>query len=612
MPHEKLLPSFTFTEDRINKLFKIAPEAFADGKINWDVLQEALGTQIEDEGAEAEQFGLFWPGKREARRKASIPSYGTLIPVKGEGVNEDTTRNIFIEGENLDTLKLLQKSYTSQIKAIYIDPPYNNGDDFIYDDNFTEPLDVYLKYTGQLDGEGNPLTTNTKADGRFHSKWLTMIYPRLRLARSLLKLEGVIFVSIDDNEVHNLKQVLNEIFGEENFEGHIHWRRRHNQPNDKTKMIGTVAEHILVYAKDSKALKEVGVGKVDITGSFSNPDDDARGPWASKPWKVGSDQSGSRYKIKSPTGKIFDEYWMGEEDTYKDFLKDNRIVFPKSGDGLPRKKYFQSEREAEGQCATNWWSHEEFGHNQGANDEMTDLFGVKNIFSNPKPTKLITSLFQLANVKANDIVLDFFAGSGTSGHAAMKYSIENSFPIKFICIQLQEEIDSSKEAYKVGYRRISEISKDRIKYSIKALKKETKKKDIIDLGFKVFRLASSHFKAWKPYIGKNIEEVENLFSESPLLSNWSEQGLLTEIILQEGFPLDSNITADNSYKKNRVYQVISEFCEHKLLVCLDKKVSTETISNIKRDDKDIFICLDSAITDAQKITLSDKGFLKTV
>ena len=253
MPIEKLRPTYSFDEERIKELNRIVPEVFADGKINWEVLKEALGEYLEDEKGQVEHFGLFWPGKKEARRAAALPPEGTLEPIYGEGLKADGTpdtdgindsSNIFIEGENLEVLKILQKSYAGRIKMIYIDPPYNTGNDFVYDDNFTEPLQEYLRRTGQIDGEGKPLTTNKKADGRFHSRWLTMIYPRLILARNLLENSGLIFVSIDDNEINHLRTILNEIFGEENFQQEIVWKNKYG-PGAQTKGFGNLHEYIL-------------------------------------------------------------------------------------------------------------------------------------------------------------------------------------------------------------------------------------------------------------------------------------------------------------------------------------------------------------------------------
>jgi adenine-specific DNA-methyltransferase len=270
-------------------------------------------------------------------------------------------------------------------------------------------------------------------------------------------------VSIDESELGRLLVVMDEIFGEANREGVICWRRRYNQPNDKTKMIAKVAEFIVAYARDARALRASGVGKVDLTGAFTNPDGDARGEWASKPWKVGSDQSGSRYVLTTPAGVPYEETWMGDEETYLALLADGRIVFPNGGRGSPRKKYFRKEREAEGQCATNWWPCESFGHNQGANAQLTRLFGVKNVFSNPKPLELLRGLIQVGNAKGEDVVLDFFAGSGTTGHAVMQANAEDGGQRRFVLVQKREVVPEGAPARSLGLSTIPEILRERLK-----------------------------------------------------------------------------------------------------------------------------------------------------
>jgi adenine-specific DNA-methyltransferase len=423
--------------ENFEKLAELFPnavtETIVDGEvvraIDADVIRQEISAAVV-EGPE-ERYQFTWPDKKKSVLLANAPISATLRPCREESEDFENTENLYIEGDNLDALKLLRETYLNRLKMIYIDPPYNTGKDFIYEDDFAEDSEEFLHRDGQFDEQGNRLTPNLNSNGRFHTDWLNMMLPRLRLARDLLK-DGVIFISIDDNEVENLKKVCNDVFGELNFEGHIHWRRRHNQPNDKTKMIGLVTEHILAYAKNSGLLRASGVGKIDLTGEFSNPDNDLRGDWASKPWKVGSDQSGSRYTITTPSGVVLDEEWMGEEATYMNLLMDNRIIFPRGGDGMPRKKYFKSEREEEGQCATNWWESTQFGHNQGANDCLTDLFGVKNVFSNPKPVELIRGLIQISGAKEKDIVLDFFSGSATTAHAVIQLNAERQSNLRFI------------------------------------------------------------------------------------------------------------------------------------------------------------------------------------
>lgn len=470
-------------DENIKRIGELFPNCMTEAKdengrvqavIDFDQLRQELSRDIVEGNEERYQF--TWPDKRNAIRLANAPTTDTLRPARPESVDFDMTQNLYIEGDNLKVLKLLRENYLGKVKMIYIDPPYNTGNDFVYNDDFAQTANEYIHNSGQEDAEGNRLVANTESNGRFHTDWLNMVYPRLKVAKDLLREDGVIFISIDDHEVENLKKVCNEIFGAQNFEGHIHWRRRHNQPNDKTKMIGIVTEHILAFAKNSQHLKTVGVGKLDVTASFSNPDNDPKGPWASKPWKVGSDQSGSFYTITTPTGKVLNEEWMGEEKTYLQYLKEGRIYFPKGGDGFPRKKYYASERAEEGQCATNWWSHEQFGHNQGANDYATSLFGRKNIFSNPKPLELIRGLIKIGNAKQNDIVLDFFSGSATVADAVMQLNAEDGGNRRFIMVQLPESTDEKSEAYKAGYKTICEIGKERIRRAGKKILEEQKAK----------------------------------------------------------------------------------------------------------------------------------------
>jgi adenine-specific DNA-methyltransferase len=511
----------------LKALQELIPGVIADGVIDAQRISEIVGLPIASAKNGKERFGLMWAGKNESVKAFQAASFATLIPLNSDQKNYDKAENLFIEGDNLEALKILQKSYNDKIKLIYIDPPYNTGKDFIYKDDFSDTKKHYLEITGQLDDEGNRISANSEIAGRKHSNWLSMMYPRLALARNLLKEDGVIFVSIDDNEVSNLKALMNEIFGEENFEGQIHWRRRHNQPNDPTKMLGLVAEHILVYARNSQALKAFGVGKIGLTGDFSNPDNDERGEWSTKPWKVGSDQSGSKYSITTPTGKVYTESWMGEESTFLDLLKDKRIVFPNNGNGTPRKKYFRSEREAEGQSATNWWPHDQFGNNQAGNRELEELFGIKNVFSNPKPLELIMGILAVGNVQSEDLVLDFFAGSGTTGHAVMKKNSEDGGNRKFILINVAEEIPEDSAALDLGYKNVSEVT-------VARLNKVMERSKDSNVGLKILKIGPSNFDVNFPEDSSDIPLVkERTLTGEKILDN-----LLIEISLKVGIPLD--------------------------------------------------------------------------
>lgn len=342
--------------------------------------------------------------------------------------------NKLIIGDNYQALQNLLIQYKSKIDIIYIDPPYGK------------------------DSMGEFAKTNYN-NAITRDNLLSMLYPRLILARQLLSDEGVIFCSIDDKNQAYVKCLFDEIFGEENFEGQIHWRRRNNQPNDKTKLLGIVAEHILTYSKNKEFHKEFGIGKVDLTGKFSNPDNDPRGEWASKPWKTGTNQTGTRYEIISPSGKLFNEEWMGDKSTFELLKNDNRIIFPKNGNGFPRKKYFKFERAAEGQCASNWWECEGFGCNQDATNELKNLFNGDLLFENPKLISLVKALIQLGSIKENSIVLDFFAGSGTTGHAVLDLNKSDGGNRTFILCQLNEKTDANPNgiAYDVTSKRLKRI-----------------------------------------------------------------------------------------------------------------------------------------------------------
>ncbi|MCU6720140.1 site-specific DNA-methyltransferase [Porcipelethomonas ammoniilytica] len=600
-------------DENYKKLAEMFPNAVTEaidettGKvvraIDKDVLMQEISCKVIDGNEERYQF--TWPDKKKSVLLANAPINKTLRPCREESVDFDGTENLYIEGDNLEVLKLLQETYLGKIKMIYIDPPYNTGKDtFVYDDNFISSGTEFSEASGQRDEDGNLLFdmhVNNETNGRFHTDWLNMIYPRLRLAKDLLTEDGVIFISIDDNEVENLKKICNEIFGIVNFEGHIHWRRRHNQPNDKTKMIGLVTEHILVYAKNSVYLKSVGVGKLDITASFTNPDNDPNGPWASKPWKVGSDQSGSHYTITTPSGKALEGDWMGEESTYKRFLTEGRIYFPKNGDGMPRKKYYQFEREEEGQCATNWWPHEQFGHNQGANDCMTELFGVKNIFTNPKPVELLRAILKVGNVQYGDIVLDFFPGSSTTAHAVLQINAEDGGKRKFIMVQIPEETSEKSEAYKAGYKNICEIGKERIRRAAKKIAEENPKAKF-DGGFRVLKLDSSNMKD----VYYNPEDFYSYFLDN-LVDNIKEdrtpEDLLFQVMLDLGILLSSKIE-ESVIGGKKVFNVENNY----LIACFDENVTEDVITEIAKHKPYYFVMRDSSMANDSVATNFEQIF----
>lgn len=563
--------SLNVTADLIAKLKDIIPGAFSEDKLNIDQLKQLLGENI---NPDSERYQLNWAGKSEAFKLLQLPSTATLVPDLNRSVNWNKTENIFIEGENLEVLKVLQKSYYGKIKAICIDPPYNTGSDsFIYPDKFSETKEAYFKRIKQKDEEGFMMKEglfrpNKKENGQFHSNWLSMMLPRLFLAKNLLSDDGIIFISIDDNELANLKILMDEIFGEENKEAIITWRRRHNQPNDKSKMISKVAEYIVVYAKNSEILKEkntfYGIPLSETRrGSYSNPDKDPQGPWDSKPWKAGSGQSGSKYTITTPTGKVLEEEWMGAESTYKQLLAEGKIYFPGGGDGWPRKKIYLGSRMEEGQSTHNFWGHQEFGSNQEGSAELTGIFNGKNVFDNPKPTRLLKALIKISTSK-DDLILDFFGGSGSTAHAVYELNKEEGSDRKFILVQLPEKIDASDEAYKLGFKTISEVTQTRLSKIAQSINDQPGKH--APVGFRCFRLSDSNFKIWRGDFLKNEADIIEQLRIFDTVAKDSATGekMAWEIAVKNGIGLSATVNL-LTFNGNNFYY----FPERKLLVGVD-------------------------------------------
>lgn len=626
----KLAPPKLLDDERKEILSQLIPESVEDGKINVERIKESLGEFAEDESA-TEHFELTWPGKREAKKVAITASKGTLVPAPGEGVDEDKTKNLFIEGENLEVLKLLHKSYIGQIKMIYIDPPYNTGSDFVYSDKFSDSIEEYRRVTGQVDSEGREMETNKKSDGRFHSRWLSMMYPRLKIAKDFLKNDGVIYVSIDDNEVHNLRTIMNEIFGEENFQGTFAWKKRHGQGKQpKENNLSIEHEYIVAYSKNDN-FSFYGVSR--NRSSYTNPDNDPRGDWAKHPLDVGStkeERPNCYYDLIDPdTRNIYkanpNRVWAFYPPSMEKLIKEKKVIFDPLGKNRPGLKKFWDELKSTNKQVSTWIKNvgenddnldPEIGYgsidfNTTATKYLNSLFG-KKIFDYPKPTSLISFLINQSNLQNGDLVLDFFAGSGSTADAVFDVNSKDNRKRYFICIQWPELTNEKSDAFKAGYKNIAEISKERIKLSGERFKK--KNKADIDYGFKVFKLQKSNYRDQNEMLQQGQINMDFTDLTSPLVKGWKPEDLLTEVILLEGFPLDSKIEQLSTIQTNKV-QVVS--CDdpnrtYKLFVCLDDKIDPQTISGLTFSDEDKFICLDSAISDTDKLTLSDKAHLKVI
>lgn len=612
MPISKLTPegTYPYLDERVRALANAVPEAVADGRINWQKLREALGGALEEEEAGSEHFGLSWPGKREARALAAKPSRGTLVPALGEGVNEDSTENLFIEGDNLEVMKLLLKSYAGRVKMIYIDPPYNTGNDFIYNDNFSDPLEAYLDYTGARGESGELLTTNTRADGRFHSKWLSMMYPRLLLAHKLLREDGVIFVSIDDNEVHHLRQMMNEVFGEENFLESI-IRKTRSGGGAMSKYIATNHDYVLTFAKVKHQLDDLFVPyDEDYLKRYKEEDENGKYFWDTFIRR----RKGNKnvYEIKSPDGTILKDQWNLTEEKFKLMLIEDEIRFLKNEDGWSVQ--FKQRLSEQGRKFPSIYNS---ATNDFGTSEILKLFNNR-IFDYPKPTQLINQLLSLVSAKES-IILDFFAGSGSTADSVLRMNTTNGNNNRFILVQLPELVEQESAAFQEDYETISEIGKERIRRVITSIQAnpsidETVKQNA-DLGFRVFKLAHSHYRQWQDAQEPDTKKLNALFESvvEPLIEGWQPENLLSEILLLEGFPLTSQVAFLDEITSNQVYRVTAQgFCQHALLICFDERIADATIRQLSLDGKDVLICLDSALTDETKARLQDRFNLRVI
>lgn len=604
-----LSKSKDLVEENIEKLKSLFPEITTEGKIDFKVLQEILGEEIEEED---EYYRLTWAGKSKARREAHKPSTGTLRPAKDESVDWDNTQNLYIEGDNLEVLKLMQKSYAGKIKIIYIDPPYNTGKDFVYKDDYKDNLKNYQEITGQVDEKGNRLSTNSESNGRFHSNWLNMMYPRLILARNLLTDDGVIFMSIDDGEVDNLIKLGNEIFGEENFLANIIWERAFSPVNLK-KHFSENHDFIVSFAKNIENANCKGLKRSDkSSNNYKNPDNDERGPWGSGDLSVGPVIESKVYEIETPSGrKVKPPHgycWRLTKERFEEFKEDNRIWFGEDGDNVPRLKRFLSEVKNTVTPMTIW-KHKEVGHSQGAKQALKELFDNQSYFDYPKSIDLIQRIIELYSEK-EDLILDFFSGSATTAEAVMDYNLSDDGNRKFIQVQLPEPIEEKSEAFKDGFKKLTDIGKERIRRAAKKIAKENPEKaKELDLGFKVFKLDSSNIKAWD---GDPANLEQSLFeAQENIKTDRGDEDVMYEILLKYG--LDLNLPIE---EKEIAGQRVFNVGMGALFICLSDKISTQVAEGIGKWKEELqpatcrVIFKDSGFNDVEKTNCSQilKGY----
>ncbi|MCK9787962.1 site-specific DNA-methyltransferase [Providencia sp. CIM-Carb-044] len=591
--------SMDIVADNISKLKELFPEAFSEGKVDFDALKEVLGDYID--GRE-ERYSFTWNGKSKARMLAQTPSTGTLRPCKEESVDWDNTQNLFIEGDNLEVLKLLQKSYHKKVKMIYIDPPYNTGKDFVYKDNFKDNIKNYKEITGQVDGEGRNLSNNPETSGRYHTDWLNMMYPRLKLARNLLKDDGVIFISIDDNEIANLKKICDEIFGEENCRGIV--SRPTGTPSGQGyDILVNEIDYVLVYAKTSSAaLLGLPFSKED---EKIYDQEDQWGKYLTRSLRKtgGEDRREDRptmyYAIKDPDGNDiypvgptgYESRWRCGEDSYIKLISENRIEWKKGDDGWkPYQKFYLEGRLKQ---PSNLWQGIE-GNKKGS---LTVKGLLKSkVFETPKPVGLIERCLRIST-KSDDLILDFFAGSSTTAHAVYQLNVEESCGRKFIMVQLPEVIEKDSLAFKEGYKTIADISKQRVRRASAKIKEENPDYQG-DLGFKVFKLDSTNIKPWELDFDLTEQDLEEQISNIKL--DRKEDDVLFEVLLKYGLDLTLPIT-EHSVAGHKVFDIGMGA----LMICLSDDITLDVVEGIAK-------LKDELKPEIMRVVFKDAGFADDV
>jgi adenine-specific DNA-methyltransferase len=592
------------TELNIEGLYKLCPQCFTEAKdkdgkvrhaVDFDKLRELLGDITINHTDEHYEFN--WVGKRDAFREASEPTTLTLRPCPEESKDWEHTKNLYIEGNNLDVLKLLLKSYAGKVKMIYIDPPYNTGKDFVYHDNFHHSKTEEAAASGDVDEQGYKYRVNTESNGEFHSDWCSMMYSRLLLARTLLTEDGVIFISIDDNEQQNLKDLCNELFGEQNFIAQLIWERAFSPKND-AKYISNSHDYILMFAK---SIDNFVIGRLARTNEanarYSNPDDDPRGPWMSSDISVKTYTASCDYPITTPSGRVVEppagRCWSLSRNAFLERLQDNRIWFGPKGDGTPRIKRFLSELKFEGMAPTSILFYKEVGHSQEGAQEVVTLFGNKGVFDGPKPKRLLLRLLTLANLKEDSIILDFFSGSATTAHAVIQKNTEDGGHRKFIMVQLPEPTAEKSEAYKAGYKNICEIGKERIRRAGKKIKEDSPlTTQDLDTGFRVLKVDSSNMT--DVFFHPNDVKQNQLDAfNTNIKDDRTPLDLLFDCMLRWGLTLDMPISTEKV--KNCNLQIVNR---GDLIGVFDGEVTDDVVHAIAKKNPLRVVFRDDCFTDS--------------
>lgn len=599
---------------KIGKLFpnclteRIGENGRLEHAIDFDKLRVELSKGIVE--GQQERYQFTWPGKREAIRIANTPSNMTLRPDRESSVDFDNTGNLYIEGDNLEVLKLLREDYLGKVKMIYIDPPYNTGNDFVYEDDFSQTAGEFRDKSGMFDEDGNMILqnyeVNSEGNGRFHTDWLNMIYPRLKVARDLLTEDGVIFISIDDNEVENLRKVCDEVFGERNHIASIIWQRRTSP--DMRKLVSTAHDYILLYTKNSSLL-ELAINKVQLNekdaSNYSNPDNDPRGPWASSDFTAQGFRPNQMYEIETPGGAKYlppeGKCWKNVESEFLKQCGDGRFWFGKDGKGVPRRKTFLFEKE--GKNIWTWWPNTEVGHTQEATQEVKKIFEGHTFFDYPKPLRLLSKIVQIGT-KKDSIILDFFSGSATTAHAVMQLNAEDGGNRRFIMVQLPELTDKKSEAYKAGYKNICEIGKERIRRAGKKIMEELEAKKAdnglfdkeseptrLDVGFRVLKLDTSNMQ--DVYYTPEDSSAATLFDDN-VKPDRTPEDFLFQVMLECNLPLSAKIERKTIAGKE-VFSVNDDY----LIACFDEEVNETVITDVAKRKPLYFIMRDSSLSSDQ-------------